>query len=114
MGLMPADGLDSSYLWHWLQTVDLGRIADGSNVPQINATQIRELRLPVPDLDSQLDISRRLDNVDEGLTRLAEQVASIRSSGRALRRALLNAAFAGRLAGDVASDLSEAEEMVGG
>lgn len=113
MGLVPADGLDSSYLWHWLQTLDLGRIADGSNVPQINATQIRELRLPVPDLDSQLDISRRLDNIDEGLTRIAVQVTSIRSTGRTLRRALLTAAFAGRLTGDVASALSESEEMVG-
>jgi len=113
MGLVPSEGLDSSYLWHWLQTVDLGRIADGSNVPQINATQIRELQLPVPDLQAQVAVANRLDDIDGGLTRLAEQVESIRRRGGGLRRALLSAAFSGRLTGDFAADLSEAEEMVG-
>lgn len=113
MGLVPNDSLDSSYLWHWLQTVDLGRIADGSNVPQINATQIRELQLPVPELQAQLAAANRLDEIDEGLTRLAEQVESVRRRGGGLRRALLSAAFSGRLTGDAATDLSEAEEMVG-
>ena len=113
MGLVPNDGLDSSYLWHWLQTVDLGRIADGSNVAQINATQIRELQLPVPELQAQLAAASRLDEIDEGLTRLSEQVESVRRRGGGLRRALLSAAFSGRLTGDAATDLSEAEEMAG-
>jgi type I restriction enzyme S subunit len=112
MGLVPNDSLDSSYLWHWLQTVDLGRIADGSNVPQINATQVRELVLPVPELQAQVAIADRLDEIDESLTRLAQQVESVRRRGGSLRRALLSAAFSGRLTGDVAADLSEVEEMV--
>ncbi len=111
MGLVPNDSLDSSYLWHWLQTVDLGRIADGSNVPQINATQIRELRLPVPDLQTQVAAARRLDEIDESLSRLAVELESVRLRGRGLRRALLSAAFSGRLIG-AESDLSSAEEMI--
>lgn len=112
MGLVPNDSLDSSYLWHWLQTVDLGRIADGSNVPQINATQIRELQLPVPDLEAQVSIANRLDEIDEGLSRLAEQVESVRRRGSGLRRALLSDAFSGRLTSDAAAGLSEVEEVV--
>lgn len=113
MGLVPNDSLDSSYLWHWLQTVDLGRIADGSNVPQINATQIRELRLPVPDLQTQVAAARRLDEIDESLSRLAVGLESVRLRGGGLRRALLSAAFSGRLTGEGSADLSAAEEMIG-
>ena len=111
MGLVPNESLDSSYLWQWLQTVDLGRIADGSNVPQINATQIRELRLPVPNLQTQVAAARRLDEIDESLSRLAVELESVRLRARGLRRALLSAAFSGRLTGD-ASAQSVAEEMI--
>lgn len=100
MGLIPSKELDPSYLWHWLRTVDLGRIADGSNVPQINATQIRDLSLPVPTMEAQRAASCHLDMIEEGLTRLSDEAARAVSRGRGLRRSLLAAAFSGRLTGD--------------
>jgi restriction endonuclease S subunit len=53
MGLVPSERLDPLYLWHWLQGVDLGKLADGSNVPQLTAPQMRGLALPVPPLETR-------------------------------------------------------------
>lgn len=97
MGLVPSPELESSYLWHWLQTVDLGRIADGSNVPQINAAQIREMSLPVPDKETQRLICDELDAIDDQAARLALEISAARQRVGRLRSALLTAAFSGKL-----------------
>lgn len=95
MGLIPGAELSSEYLWHWLQTVDLGRLADGSNVPQINAPQIRSLKLPVPTLEVQARVSAELDELDIAVSRLKGSV----DSGQVpqLRAKLLARAFSGSL-----------------
>lgn len=97
MGLVPGPDLDSSYLWHWLQTVDLGRVADGSNVPQINAAQIRDMALPVPDLAVQRSICAQLDAIREQIHRLSRQIAATDKRSLGLRSAVLAAAFRGEL-----------------
>lgn len=97
MGFVPTALLEPSYLWHWLRSVDLAAIADGSNVPQINAPQIRKLALPVPALVEQRAASEELDELDEAVDRLRLQTVVGRERSYRLRRALLNAAFSGRL-----------------
>ncbi len=97
MGLIPGPELLGEYLWHWFETVDLGRLADGSNVPQINAPQIRALCLPVPPLDEQQRLVQELDDLDVAVGRLEASMSGARST--ALRRALLSAAFTGCLTG---------------
>lgn len=110
MGLRPSASLSSEYLWHWLSSVDLGQIADGSNVPQINAPQIRRLSLPVPPPSIQAGVVADLDSSAAGLTRLEAAGTSVRQRSASLRRALLMAAFSGRLTGR-SSDLDLAHEM---
>jgi type I restriction enzyme S subunit len=110
MGLRPTDAVRQQYLWHWLDGIDLGAIADGSNVPQINAPQIRRLSLPVPSLDVQ---DRTCDELDIFMSqRLAagEEVRRSRERAVTLRAALLRSAFSGRLTGR-SSGLDRAEEM---
>lgn len=102
MGLIPGPELLGEYLWHWLETVDLGRLADGSNVPQINAPQIRALGLPIPPLDEQRRLVEKLDDLDGAVGRLGASLSGARST--ALRRALLTAAFSGRLTGRTGID----------
>jgi len=97
MGLIPGPELLGEYLWHWFETVDLGRLADGSNVPQINAPQIRALSLPVPPLDEQRRLVQELDDLDVAVGRVEASMSGARST--ALRRALLSAAFTGCLTG---------------
>jgi len=111
MGLMPGAGLTSSYLWHWLQTVDLGLLSDGSNVPQINGPQVRSMRLPVPDLQTQRTVSDELDEAEQEASRLSAACAAAARRSAALRRSLLSAAFSGRLTGS-ASEMSVVEGRI--
>jgi len=97
MGLIPGAELESAYLWHWLQTVDLGRIADGSNVPQINAAQVREMSLPVPTKEVQRSICDHLDAIGDQVARLEVEIAAARQRAGTLRAALLAGAFSGKL-----------------
>lgn len=113
MGFQPKDELLPEFLWHWLETIDLGQLADGSNVPQINAHQIRGLRLPVPDLKTQDYVIQAANRVVDGAHRLQLAVAAALQRGEALRRAVLAAAFEGKLTGrltdsEVIEELAEA------
>jgi type I restriction enzyme S subunit len=95
MGIVPASCLEPEYLWYWFQTVDLQSLADGSNVPQINNPDLRDLMIPVPCMSEQRRVVARLDGIFESLDRAEEQTVSVKP--RILRTALLRDAFAGRL-----------------
>ena len=41
------DSLSPDYLWLWFAALDLGKIYDGSNVPQINNKNVEPLLFPV-------------------------------------------------------------------
>lgn len=97
MGLRPKPGLLADYLWHWLDGIDLGKLADGSNVPQINAPQIRELHLPVPNEGLQLQVIEELNALHDAEEMLRSAVNIAVRRGNQLRLSLLDAAFSGRL-----------------
>lgn len=103
MGLVPSAALQPLYLWHWLQGVDLGKLADGSQVPQINAPQVRSLSLPVPSRDVQAQIVVELERGLDVRARLMTAAVGSRRRGDQLRRALLTAAFSGDLSVRAAS-----------
>lgn len=113
MGLRPNSGLSVEYLWRFLQGVDLGQIADGTAVPQINAKQIQEIQIPVVDANAQRRILAELAAKIEASEVLDQEVSRATVRAGALRRALLAAAFSGKLNG-TASDVERAEEMAGG
>lgn len=62
MGLIPK-AVTSEFLWCWLLTVDLSKISDGSNVPQINNGDIAPLPIRVPSEEEQHEICRLLADV---------------------------------------------------
>lgn len=109
MGLRPSPAVLPEYLWHWIEGVDLGQIADGSNVPQINAPQIRRLALPVPPLEVQAAVCAGSDAFVDGQATPVEGCIDARLRSARLRMALLTAAFSGRLTGH-SSDLELAGE----
>lgn len=97
MGLVPNADLDPNYLWHWLQTVDLAQLADGSNVPQINAPQISGLRIPWLPVEDQRKIVLQCDASFDAINRTSESLKTAKKRSAALRRSILAAAFEGRL-----------------
>lgn len=97
MGLIPEASLNPQYLWHWFQGIDLRKLSDGSNVPQINGPAIRSLRIPVPDLTTQVEIVAKCNDHREKIERGRTALRTANTRGAALRRAVLSAAFSGRL-----------------
>jgi type I restriction enzyme S subunit len=53
MALIPLEAI-GPYLWWWFSSIDLGSLSDGSNVPQINHSDINPLSVPLPPIKEQL------------------------------------------------------------
>jgi type I restriction enzyme S subunit len=95
MGIIPSPDVDSTYLWRWFEQINLAELSDGSNVPQLNNPDLINLEISVPDLTVQQDLTKELDILTTGITRLLRTVNESRKSQ--LRSMLLKEAFAGRL-----------------
>lgn len=97
MGVVPNDKVLERFLFNWFLLLDLGRLCDGSNVPQINHGDIEPLDFPfmsteiqkevIGEIEKRLSVCKHLeDTLDENL-RKAE----------ALRQSILKQAFEGKL-----------------
>ena len=96
MGMIPAEGV-GDYFWWWFQTIDLGTLGDGSNVPQINHDDIQSLVVPLPPLAEQrrivAEVERRLSVVQQA--EAAVEASMIRA--KRLHQSILKQAFSGKL-----------------
>ncbi|MDE2408472.1 MAG: restriction endonuclease subunit S [Xanthomonadaceae bacterium] len=94
----------AEWLWSWFKGIDLAKLSDGSNVPQINNPDIAPLPVPLPPLAEQHAI---INHLDTALTACNAQQAAIAhglQQAAAQRRNLLKAAFAGQLVPQDPSD----------
>jgi hypothetical protein len=98
MGVIPGPGLDSTFLLYWFETIDLAKISDGSNVPQINHDDVAPLTIPVPALDVQHDVIAQIEREVSALDDAIATVGFAIKKAQLLRRSILEAAFNGRLA----------------
>lgn len=112
LAVIPGPELLPDYLHTWFLQVDLRRLSDGSVLPQLSKRKIEGLRVPVPSLESQAELTMRLDATSAQTVRLAQAVGAAERRADALRRALLQAAFSGRLTG-ASSDVDRVEELAG-
>ena len=65
MGLVPTERVTSRFLYHWMQTFDLSRLANDSGaVPSIRKTEAEQVLIPLPDLDTQRKVADLLDKFD--------------------------------------------------
>lgn len=96
MGVKPEDSV-ALYFWWWFSSIDLGQLADGSNVPQINHGDIEPLGLPLPPLAEQqrivAEVERRLSVIEE----LEASVEANLKRAERLRQSILRRAFEGKL-----------------
>ena len=85
------------YFWTWFTTMDLGILADGSSVPQINNPDIQPLEVPLPPLAEQQEIVRRVAGLFALADKLEQRLAQACKQVDKLTPSLLARAFAGKL-----------------
>jgi type I restriction enzyme S subunit len=96
MGLVADSGV-AAYLWTWFLGIDLGRLSDGSNVPQINNSDIGPLRVPLPPAKEQVRVCEEVERLLSASEAVRGQVGSDARRCIRLRQAILKWAFEGKL-----------------
>lgn len=97
MGLIPGEMISSRFLYLWLSSIELSRLADGSNVPQINNGDLQDLTLNLPSRSEQDKIVAAADILLADINLLAEALDRSEVRSDRLRSAVLAAAFSGKL-----------------
>jgi type I restriction enzyme S subunit len=97
MGILPNESVESSYLYYWFQKLDLTKIYDGSNVPQINTKNIAPLEFPLPTINEQRKIVSKIEELFSELDKGIEELKTAQQQLKVYRQAVLKWAFEGKL-----------------
>lgn len=97
MGLVPGADIDSRFLYLWIKSIDLNRLADGSNVPQINHGDLSDLELRVPSKREQDRVAEVADAALSLIDGLEDALDRAETRSRRLRSSILATAFSGKL-----------------
>jgi type I restriction enzyme, S subunit len=93
MGILPNESVESSYLYYWFQKLDLTKVYDGSNVPQINNKNIAPLEFPLPSVNEQQQIVSKIEELFSELDKGIEEIKTAQQQLKVYRRAVLKWAF---------------------
>jgi type I restriction enzyme, S subunit len=99
MGIFPIL-IENLFFWHWFQTIDLKKISDGSNVPQINNGNIEPLEFPLPPLNEQRRIVRSIEQLTDRSNKARAALEDVPKLIAQFRQSVLAAAFRGDLTAD--------------
>ena len=92
MGITPFDEV-APYFFLWFESVDLGKLSDGSNIPQINNKDIVPLIVPLPPLAEQARIVAEVDRHLSIIREVEGEVDANLLRAQALRQTTLAQAF---------------------
>ncbi|MGY2210408.1 restriction endonuclease subunit S [Pseudomonas pergaminensis] len=90
-------GVSGEFLWWWLQKLDLSTISNGSNVPQINNGDVAPLKIALPSIAEQAQISKLIEAAFMWIDRLCTESVSARKLIDHLDQAVLAKALKGEL-----------------
>ena len=96
MALIPAAEV-SKYLWQWFQGLDLAKLSDGSNVPQINHPHIAPCLIPLAPVAEQEAIVAAVQAQLSVVEQLEADIDAKLQSAQALRQSILKHVFTGKL-----------------
>ncbi|RXA17826.1 restriction endonuclease [Methanosarcina sp. MSH10X1] len=97
MGVLPNDKVDSKYLFYWILKLDLAKIYDGSNVPQINKKNIDPLEFPICLIEEQYAIVQEIETRLSVCDKIEQDIKENLEKAEALRQSILKKAFEGKL-----------------
>ncbi len=93
MGITPFDEV-APYFFLWFESIDLAKLSDGSNIPQINNKDIVPLIVPLPPSAEQYRIVAEVDRHLSIIREVESEVDANLKRAQALRQATLAKAFA--------------------
>lgn len=98
MGIVSTSNqISKDYLWYWFQKLDLGKIYDGSNVPQINNKNVEPLAFPICSIQEQIEIVALLEKQLGSCEQIDQELSIQLKKSEALRQSILKDAFSGKL-----------------
>ena len=92
MGITPFDEV-APYFFLWFESIDLAKLSDGSNIPQINNKDMVPLIVPLPPLAEQARIVAEVDRHLSILREVEVEVDANLQRAQALRQSVLQRAF---------------------
>ncbi len=97
MGALPNEKVSSKYLFYWFVKLDLGKIYDGSNVPQINNKNVEPLEFPLCSMEDQHLIVQEIESRLSVCDKVEETITTSLAQAETLRQSILKKAFEGKL-----------------
>jgi type I restriction enzyme S subunit len=97
MGVLPNEKVDSKYLFYWFQKLDLSKIYDGSNIPQINNKNIEPLEFHYCSIEEQTQIVQEIEKRLSVADKMEESIQQSLLQAESLRQSILKKAFEGGL-----------------
>lgn len=78
MAVTPSNELNIQYLYQYFQNLDMGKLYNGSTVPQINNKDIGPLKIKVPPLELQQQFAAFVQKIDKSKFVLQQQLQFIK------------------------------------
>lgn len=97
MGLVPNENYIAKFLFYFMESTDLGKICDGSAVPQINNKNIAPLDFPKCNKEVQMEIVKEIERLFTSCEQAELDVSHSLTKAGALRQSVLRKAFEGKL-----------------
>ena len=104
MGVVPNQHVLSKLIFYFFYRVDLGKIYDGSSIPQINNKHIEPLLFPLPPLPEQHRIVAKIEELFSELDKGIESLKTAQQQLKVYRQAVLKYAFEGKLTNPAVKD----------
>lgn len=85
------------YGYYWMQSIDLRKLNNGSNVPQINNKDMVKQSVPTPPIEEQIEIVRVLDGLFSKEQQAKEAAEQVIDQIDSMKKTILARAFRGEL-----------------
>jgi type I restriction enzyme S subunit len=103
------DGAPDEYLAYYINSIDLTPYVSGSAQPKLNQKNLNTIPVPVPPIEEQTEIVRRVETLFAFADRLEARLAQAQTAATRLTPALLAKAFRGELVPQDPNDEPAAE-----
>lgn len=97
MGIIPNNTIKSEYLYYYFLNVDLGKLSNGTTIPQINNGDIAPLKIFLPPLSEQEQIVTKLDALSIKCKELENNYRQTITDCDEMKKSILAKAFNGEL-----------------